>query len=126
MSVAKFFADLETLNAKQGTIQNLIDEAVEKNDRLVAMIDSYRQAKEKRDVEIAVRVERMVACTEMRAEMGELLPRIEALEAERGDVVWSLLNAPTEVIRWKALLDDFNRVFYARGVRVTTPMKWEA
>lgn len=125
MSVAKFLSDLGTLNTKQGTIQDLIDEAVEKNERLVAMIDSYRQAKVKRDGEIAVRESRMAACTEIRAELEVLLPRIEALDAKRGDVVWDLTNAPAEVIRWKALVDDFNRLYYARGVRTTTPMKWE-
>lgn len=125
MSVVKFLKDLETLDAKQGTIRGLIDEDIERNARLVLMMETYRLAKEKRDVEIVVRKTRMAACDEIRAELDVLLPRIEKLEAARGDVEWGLTNAPMEVIRWKALVDDFNRVYYARGVRATTPMKWE-
>lgn len=125
MSVVKFLNDLETLNSKQGTIQGLIAEDVEKNARLVTMMETYRLAKEKRDREIDVRKSRMAECDEIRAELDVLLPRIEKLEAARGDVEWGLTNAPIEVMRWKALVDDFNRVFYARGDRKTAPMSWE-
>lgn len=125
MTVVRFLNDLEIMDTKQGTTQSLIDEARGKNARLAELMETYRVAQEKRNVEIAERETRLGACSEIRAELDVLLPRLEVLEAERGDTIWSPLNMPVEYSRWKTLVDDFNRVYYAKGDRKTTPQVWE-
>lgn len=127
--MSNFTKELTALEEKQDRTQSLIDEAVEKNARLEAMRETYRVAQENRDKEILERRTRLSACNEIMDEMKLLLPRIEVLVdalkhplAEDGEVDFS---TPTEILRWRALETDYNRVYHARGARRTTPMKWE-
>lgn len=118
--------DFESLNVKNERTKALILEGQKKIASLEVLRESYRVAQETRQAEIEKRQERLRDCAEIMQEMEVLLPKINAL-----DVLGSipsgkiLTNAPIEVMRWKVLEDDFNRVYHSRGARRTTPMKWE-